>query len=95
MTSLEAQNKFGKAMDTSQRAPVVITRRGRAANFMMSANAEPRELQYPFTKRMSERFPLSGQAGAEQLNRVLAPVRTKTAADRLTEKKLYAILREK
>lgn len=95
MTSLEAQNKFGTAMDTSQREPVVITRRGRAANFMMSANAEPRELQYQFTKLMSELFPLEDKAGAEALNQILAPVRARTAAEGLTEEKLYALLNEK
>lgn len=95
MTSLEAQNKFGTAMDTSQREPVVITRRGRATNFMMSATAEPRELQYQFTKLMSELFPLRGAAGAEALNRMLDPVRARTATEGLTEEKLYDILDEK
>lgn len=95
MTSLEAQNKFGQAMDTAQREPVVITRRGRAANFMMSANADPRELQYQFTKLMSELFPLRGTSGAQALNQILAPVRARTAVDGLTEEKLYDILNEK
>lgn len=37
VTSMEAQNRFGKLLDTVQREPVVITRHGRTAAFMVSA----------------------------------------------------------
>ena len=36
VTSVEAQNKFGQLLDTVQREPVVITRHGRTAAFMVS-----------------------------------------------------------
>jgi prevent-host-death family protein len=36
MTSAEAQNQFGKLIDTAQREPVAITRRGRTAAFVVS-----------------------------------------------------------
>jgi prevent-host-death family protein len=36
VTSVEAQNRFGQLLDTVQREPVVITRHGRTAAFMVS-----------------------------------------------------------
>lgn len=36
ITSVEAQNRFGQLLDTVQREPVVITRHGRTAAFMVS-----------------------------------------------------------
>ena len=36
MTSVEAQNRFGELLDTAQREPVTITRRGRPVAFMVS-----------------------------------------------------------
>ncbi len=41
MTSLEAQNGFGKLLDTAQREPVAITRHGRPAAFVLS----PRDME--------------------------------------------------
>ncbi len=37
MTSVEAQNRFGELLDTAQREPVTITRRGRPVAFMVSS----------------------------------------------------------
>jgi antitoxin Phd len=36
LTSAEAQNNFGKLLDTAQREPVVITRHGRVAAVVVS-----------------------------------------------------------
>jgi len=41
MTSLEAQNGFGKLLDTVQREPVTITRHGRPTAFVVS----PRDME--------------------------------------------------
>lgn len=41
MTSLEAQNNFGALLDTSQREPVLITRRGRPVSIVISSMGEP------------------------------------------------------
>ena len=41
MTSAEAQNQFGKLLDTAQREPVAITRHGRTAAFVVS----PRDME--------------------------------------------------
>lgn len=40
-TSAEAQNNFGKLLDTVQREPVAITRHGRTAAFIVS----PRDME--------------------------------------------------
>ncbi len=37
VTSVEAQNRFGQLLDMVQREPVTITRHGRTAAFMVSA----------------------------------------------------------
>lgn len=36
MSSAEAQNHFGELLDTAQREPIAITRRGRPAAFVVS-----------------------------------------------------------
>ncbi len=36
ITSVEAQNKFGKLLDTVQREPISITRHGRPSAFLVS-----------------------------------------------------------
>jgi prevent-host-death family protein len=36
MTSVEAQSRFGELLDTAQREPVTITRRGRTIAFLVS-----------------------------------------------------------
>lgn len=37
VTSVEAQNKFGQLLDKAQRGPVMITRHGRPAAFIVEA----------------------------------------------------------
>ena len=39
VTSVDAQNRFGQLLDTVQREPVVITRHGRTAAFIVSSEA--------------------------------------------------------
>jgi prevent-host-death family protein len=39
VTSVEAQNHFGRLLDTVQREPVLITRHGRTAAFIVSGEA--------------------------------------------------------
>ena len=85
MTSLQAQNSFGELIDTSQREPVVLTRRGRPVSVLISASGDPVDLQYQFMKTLSALMPLRGKAAVAELNRVLAPVRERVDADGLTE----------
>jgi antitoxin Phd len=41
VSSMEAQNRFGQLLDTVQREPVIVTRHGRTAAFIIS----PRDMQ--------------------------------------------------
>ncbi len=52
VTSAEAQNRFGKLLDTVQREPVTITRHGRTAAFIVSPQ-DMLELQQIRSKRTS------------------------------------------
>lgn len=94
MTSLQAQNKFGELIDTSQREPVVITRHGRPVSIVISPNGNPADISYQFRKLMSDLYPLRGKEALTELNRVALPVRSKAKAQRLTEEKLNKILNE-
>ena len=51
VTSMEAQNRFGQLLDTVQREPVIITRHGRTAAFMVS----PQDMQDLQDARNSKR----------------------------------------
>lgn len=65
MTSVEAQNRFGQLLDTVQREPVTITRHGRPAAFMVSAQ-DMQELQEVRRKKAAAAFEAwSAQAGKE------------------------------
>ena len=44
MTSLQAQNNFGALIDTAQREPVLITRRGRPVSVMISPLGSPAQV---------------------------------------------------
>jgi prevent-host-death family protein len=71
MTSLEAQNRFGELIDTSQREPVLITRRGRPVSFVISPNADSKAALFQFMKVVSELSPLRGEKAATALDRAL------------------------
>jgi antitoxin (DNA-binding transcriptional repressor) of toxin-antitoxin stability system len=90
MSSLDAQNNFAKFVDTSLREPVVLTRRGRPVSMMIAASGDPVDLQYQFTKALSNLMPLRGEAAVAELTRLLAPVRARAAADGLTQEALNA-----
>lgn len=65
MTSVEAQNRFGQLLDTVQREPVTITRHGRPAAFMVSAQ-DIQELQELRRKKAAAAFEAwSVQAGKQ------------------------------
>jgi prevent-host-death family protein len=44
VTSVEAQNRFGQMLDAAQREPIIITRHGRPAAYMVSPR-DMKELQ--------------------------------------------------
>lgn len=74
----------------------VITMTSLEAKYKFGAvmDTSQRELRYQFTKLMSELFSLQGAVAVAELNRLLAPVRAKTAANGLTKNKLRVILNE-
>ena len=68
MTSLQAQNRFGEMLDTSQREPVVITRRGRPVSIVLSVSGDPSDLQYQWMRTMSNLYPLRGREAIDAIN---------------------------
>ena len=59
MTSVEAQNHFGMLLDTAQREPIIITRRGRPVAYLFS----PQEFE-ALTQSKSD---INAQSSATQL----------------------------
>ena len=53
VTSMEAQNRLGQLLDTVQREPVTITRHGRTAAFMLSAQDMQDLQQAQISKRQT------------------------------------------
>lgn len=94
MTSLEAQNHFGEMIDTSQREPVLITRRGRPVSFVISPNGDTSEALFQFMKVVSELAPLRGKEASSTLERVLAGIGKVAKAEGLTEADVGRMIRE-
>ncbi len=91
MTSLEAQNQFGTLIDTSQREPVMITRRGRPVSMVISPNGSPNDLMIQFMKLMSSVAPLRGAEAAQAIGRTLG---SSAAEHGLTEADVARLIRE-
>lgn len=85
MTSLEAQNRFGELIDTSQREPVLITRRGRPVSVVISPCGDARATMFQFMKTMSELSPLRGKEAGEALAQVLSGIGKDALSEGLTE----------
>ncbi len=91
MTSLEAQNQFGTLIDTSQREPVMITRRGRPVSMVISPNGDPDEVFRQFMRCMSLIAPLRGTQAAIAVRKTLGS----TASEHgLTEADTARLIRE-
>jgi prevent-host-death family protein len=86
LTSTEAQNRFGEVMDTAQREPITITRRGRPLVFIIS----PDELSKLF----------SNQKGRDEAvaayEAYLGSIRNKVtpAANQLTDEDINQLVHE-
>ena len=92
MTSLEAQNRFGEMIDTSQREPVVITRRGRPVSVVISPSGNAKKMYTELMRVMSALYPLRGEEAVNEFDRLTAPVGKRAKTLGLTGKKLTAIL---
>lgn len=71
MTSVEAQNNFGLLLDTAQREPVSITRRGRPVAYLLSrqeydafAQGKNRSAANTSTAELVAAFRGSGKGGS-------------------------------
>ena len=97
MTSLEAQNQFGTLIDSSQREPIVITRRGRPVSVVTSYQDYQRESQvipYLVAKMISETYPLRGKEAGDAMRKHLSTMSTLAEEEGLTEDDVNRILNE-
>ena len=84
MSSLEAQNQFGLLLDTSQREPVTITRRGRPVAVVQSYQ-DAQTIPYHIAKLIAASYPLRGEPAGESLRQTLQKIASSAAQDGLTE----------
>jgi antitoxin Phd len=90
MTSVEAQNRFGHLLDTAQREPVAITRHGRPAAFIVSAQ-EMEELLNARRKR--SRAVAELEEWSAQAQGSLSPAQAEAAAA-LTDEDVVRLVHE-
>ena len=93
MTSLEAQNQFGALIDSSQREPVIITRRGRPVS-VVSSYQDSQTIPYHLAKMMSQTYPLRGKAAGDALRATLADMSTLAETEGLTETDISRLISE-
>lgn len=84
MTSLEAQNQFGTLIDSSQREPVVITRRGRPVSVVISVR-DIQNLPFSVVKAISALNPMRGKEAASAMRETLAMMNPRAAEEGVTE----------
>lgn len=97
MTSLAAQNQFGLLIDTSQRQPVTVTRRGRPVAVVLSYEdyqAATQTIPFHVATLISENYPLRGQEAAQSMRAHLAKMSNKAADEGLTEADVMRLLNE-
>lgn len=87
LTSVEAQSRFGELLDTAQREPVTITRRGRTVAIILSpqdlaALIEGRQLREQaaaaydaYRARVAQQTADTDQLTDEQVNRLVHELR--------------------
>lgn len=92
MTSLDAQNHFGELIDTSQREPVLITRRGRPVSLVLSTSANPATTLLQVMKLMSELSPLKGDNAVKAFDAYTQKISTTAEEEGLTEDDIAALV---
>lgn len=86
VTSVEAQNRFGQLLDSAQREPVVVTRHGRAAAFIVS----PQDMDDIMDARARRTRALTEfEAWSQRAEQAARP-----AASTLTEQDIVNLVRE-
>ncbi len=94
MTSLEAQNRFGELIDSSQREPVLITRRGRPVSIVIAPPQDQAGALVQFMRVMRALAPLDGEAAVAEIDRTTAGAAKRSRAARLTEAGLRRLVDE-
>jgi antitoxin Phd len=90
MTSVEAQNSFGRLLDTAQREAVAITRHGRPAVFVVS----PQDMEDLLdSRRRRSRAVEDLEAWSDQARRSQSPSQA-AAADALTDQDVVRLVHE-
>lgn len=86
VTSVEAQNSFGKLLDSAQREPVVVTRHGRPAAFIVS----PQDMDELMDARQKRsKVAAEFDAFTKRADKLLSP-----AARKLTQKDVVRLVKE-
>ncbi|MFE8644717.1 type II toxin-antitoxin system prevent-host-death family antitoxin [Sphingomonas sp. NCPPB 2930] len=85
IASLDAQNRFGEMLDTSQREPVLITRRGRPVSLVLSPANDIAALRLQFARAIGELAPLRGPEAAAAMETAMAGLGSVAAREGLTE----------
>lgn len=93
MTSLEAQNQFGLLLDSSQREPVTITRRGRPVAVVQSYQ-DAQTIPFHIAKLISETYPLRAQEAGNALRQTFKKIASEAERDGLTELDIGKIIHE-
>ena len=97
MTSLVAQNQFGMLIDTSQRQPVTVTRRGRPVAVVLSYEdyiQRTKTIPLEVAKVIGANFPLRGKEAATSLKAHFATMSNRAADEGLTEENLSQMLND-
>ena len=86
LSSVEAQNRFGELLDSAQREPVTVTRRGRPVAFVVSPQdmAELMDVRNQRSKAVAE-----FEAWSARARKTMTP-----AAKKLTQDKINQLVRE-
>jgi prevent-host-death family protein len=93
MTSLEAQNQFGTLIDSSQREPVVITRRGRPVSVVISVH-DFQNMPYAVVQSISTLNPVRGKEAAAAMRETLAKMGSQAETDGITEEDVTRLTHE-
>jgi prevent-host-death family protein len=93
MTSLEAQNQFGTLIDSSQREPVVITRRGRPVSVVISVH-DLQNMPFSVVQSISTLNPVRGKDAATAMRERLAKMGSQAATDGVTEEDVTRLTHE-
>ena len=97
MTSLAAQNQFGALIDTSQRQPVAVTRRGRPVAVVMSYEdyqASTQNIPLQVARLISQNHPLRGKEAGDSMRQHLEKMSNKAAEEGLNEADVMRMLNE-